>query len=312
MRWCAGIVAASMLACGWPSGGDEPRAPRRGAAPREGAKSGKRADADWIERVSLQSGGVQRTAWLHVPAEVSADRKPPLLLGFHGGKGDDGERMAAQWDHLADQGLVMVFPDGLGTGERAWAGPDDRRDVQFTTDLIAWVDGQVGVDRSRVYAAGFSNGSGFTWMLECFSPELFAGFGHVQQSMANEVLAQCRPSQHVPTIWLHGDADEKAVWDGNDGTIGVPRTMQFWLDFHRCTVDLAVPTALPDLPGDDTHVTRTVYPTCQDVAAVELFRIHGGTHKWPTQQPSRDAAGKSHDVDASLEMVRFWREHARL
>ncbi|MEQ1571952.1 MAG: hypothetical protein ABMA64_40365 [Myxococcota bacterium] len=271
---------------------------------------------DWLRPIALDSGGLPRTASVHVPSGPRPAGGWPLVVLFHGGQGEsgeDGRKMAAHWDHLRDQGFAMVFPNAIGTGARAWAGPDDRRDVTFTDDLIAWLDREIGVDEARVYAAGFSNGSGFTWMLQCVDADKFAGFGHVQQSMAAPVLERCAPTRHAPNIWFHGDADSKAEWDGNRDTIGVPRTLDYVLGFDGCDPSVTRVTPWPDAADDGTTVTRTVYPNCRHVGALELFRIHGGVHHWPTDQPSRSRrAGACRDVDAATEMVRFWREHAGL
>lgn len=308
-----GVVAMG-LACGWPA--EREGAEREGAepiAPVRGGGEGRRAPkGEWLREIHVESGGMDRTALLHVPEGGTG--KMPLLVLFHGGQGaggDDGSKMAAHWSHLQDQGYLMVFPNAVGTGERAWAGPDDRRDIAFVDDLLDQLVRDEAVDPSRIYAAGFSNGSGMVWMLECLATDRFAGFGHAEQAMAEAVRQRCRPTKHVPTIYLHGDADPKAVWDGNNGTIGVPRTMEFVLGYHGCDPAKNRVTELPDLPGDDTRVTKTLYTDCAEVSAIELYRIHGGTHHWPTQGRSkREADGRCSDIDGSAEMVSFWKEYA--
>jgi polyhydroxybutyrate depolymerase len=291
-RTCLSAVALATLACAGPT------------SPTGG----------WLRTEHLTSGGLDRTAFVHVPTPTPAN--PPLILVFHGGQGDtghDGLTMAAHWEAWADRGYVLAFPNGLDTGERAWAGPDDRRDVDFTDALIDQLVAELHVDPSKVYATGFSNGSGFVWMLECLDADRFAGFGHVQQSMAGPVLDACRPSKHVPTIWFHGDADRKARWDGNALTVGVPRTMAFLEGFHRCDPARDRVTELPDRADDGTTVTRTEILGCADVPALELFTIHGGEHHWPTTRPTRSRGpGRCRDVDAADETVRFWRQYGGL
>ncbi|MEQ1501505.1 MAG: hypothetical protein ABMB14_04700 [Myxococcota bacterium] len=317
MRWwtIAAVFLAMSLACGR-GGGKRDRGEGGGGGRGGGAGdvTGPRSDKrGFATEMHLQSGGLDRSALVHVPDGKTKDQKLPLVVLFHGGQsGDDAEKMAARWDHLGNQGFVMAFPNGIATDERAWAGPEDKRDFNFVKDLIAYLDAEVGIDKDRVYAAGFSNGSGFTWMLECFEADKFAGFGHVQQAMAKAVIDNCKPNKQVPTIWFHGDADEKAIWEGNEKTVGVPKTMDFILNLHECDPAKTAVTDLPDLPGDKTSVTRTVYTACKDVKSIELFRIHGGSHHWPTQEKTREAEGKCSDIDASAEMIRFWRENAGL
>lgn len=270
-----------------------------------------------LHEITLESGGISRKVLLHVPKTHQKGEDLPLVLVFHGGQGEretDGQTMVKKWDHLRDGDFAMAFPEGIGTGERAWAGPDDERDLRFVDDLLSVIDQKVGIDLTRVYAAGFSNGSGFVWMLECSRADRFAGFGHVQQSMAEEVYQRCKPSKHVPTIWIHGDADPKAVWEGNNQTIGVPRTIDYLLSLHGCDPAQAREVALPDLPGDETHVTRTTWGPCMSVSGMELLRVVGGQHHWPVADPGRKGPkkGQSTDIDGAAEIVRFWRENAML
>jgi polyhydroxybutyrate depolymerase len=257
-----------------------------------GCRQGEAAP-DGLRAVQLESGGLTRTAYVHVP-EHPPDQDLPLVLLFHGGQGEtghDGWSMAARWRDVRDTQVVMAFPNAIGTGERAWAGPDDDRDLRFVDDLVAKLDLEVGIDLERVYAAGFSNGSGFVWMLECSRADRFAGFAHVQQSIAEPVLARCSPSAHVPSLSIHGDADSKARWDGNALTVGIPRTFDFLLEHHGCDRAAGVEAALPGR-------TRTTWARCLHVSAVELLRVHGGEHRWPE--------------DGAEEILRFWRKHAML
>jgi polyhydroxybutyrate depolymerase len=251
------------------------------------------AAPEGLREIVLESSGLQRTAYVRVP-EHPPGKDLPLVLLFHGGQGEtghDGRSMVARWRDVQDNDVVFAFPNGIGTGERAWAGPDDERDLRFVDDLVAKLDLEVGIDLSRVYAAGFSNGSGFVWMLECSRADRFAGFAHVQQSMAEPVLARCAPTAHVPSLSIHGDADPKARWEGNAQTVGIPRTFEFLLKHHGCDPAAAREQVLPGM-------TRTTYSTCLKVSAVELLRISGGGHRWPPE--------------AGAEILRFWRKHAML
>ena len=270
-----------------------------------------------LHEIRVESGGLSRTALLHVPEGHVPGEDLPLVMVFHGGQGEgesNGRAMVGKWEHLRNGDFVMAFPDGIYTGERAWAGPQDTRDLRFVDDLLAAIDLEVGIDLDRVYAAGFSNGSGFVWMLQCLRAERFAGFGHVQQSMATEVRARCKPSAHVPSIWIRGRCRSQVAMGGQRPHDRCPRTLDYLLGLHSCDPSLVREQPLPDLPGDATHATRTTWGPCLHVSAIELIRISGGTHHWPVSAPGRKGPkpGQSTDIDGADEIVRFWRANAML
>ncbi len=96
------------------------------------------------------------------------DKGPaPLVLGFHGG-GDSSMYLtyvAGWWEVAHKYGFLFV-------------SVENHMDVTATeaAELIGYLKERYRVDGDRVYATGFSMGSGKTW--DCYQeyPELFAGF----------------------------------------------------------------------------------------------------------------------------------------
>src|SRR5690349_15114837 len=108
--------------------------------------------------------GVPRTYLLHADGAAKPGR--PLVLVLHGWRGNAAgieRRTRGTFDELADRdGAVVVYPQALGdprwndgapiaTG--AGPAPDD---LGFLAALIDALATELGVDRKRVYAVGFS------------------------------------------------------------------------------------------------------------------------------------------------------------
>ncbi|KAM3547576.1 hypothetical protein MY1884_009518, partial [Beauveria asiatica] len=143
---------------------------------------------------TLESSGQDRRYLAHVPADYDAQRRYPVVVGFHGSS-------SVGFFLAADTGLdlprytgdkMTVYPDGLGG---AWAGANYSRasvaeDVQFVWDVLADVRRAFCVDSARIYATGMSSGGG--------------------------------PAR-VPTSMLefHGGADESVRYDGGPGEGGI-------------------------------------------------------------------------------------------
>jgi poly(3-hydroxybutyrate) depolymerase len=159
----------------------------------------------------LQEDGVNREFIVYRPGNLDTNDEVPVVFMFHG-SGQNGEMFYENsgWKEKADaEGFMVVFPTGLkyhvfseekvihGSVEQdvaryqtKWntldlgkqldpAYPDQELadDVQFTRDMLAFVEENYAVDSSRVYASGFSNGSGFVNRLVLEASDIFAAFG---------------------------------------------------------------------------------------------------------------------------------------
>ena len=103
----------------------------------------------------------ERTYNLHVPSSYEGSKSVPLVLALHGrlGTGEGQERLG-HMDKTSDaHGFIIVYPNGL---DRSWAdgrgsSPSDKKgvdDVRFLSELVAKLESQYKIDRSRVYATG--------------------------------------------------------------------------------------------------------------------------------------------------------------
>ena len=139
------------------------------------------------------------------PSRGSAATRPVLLV-FHGYTGSpESVTDASQLPSAAAAaGWVVVAPQGSGSPPR-WAlqqlpGPDD---VAFVRALIEEVARGGCADSSRVAAAGYSNGAGFTAVLTC-ELDLVAS---AMVGGAN-LGPTCDVPDGYPVVIAHGQADD--------------------------------------------------------------------------------------------------------
>lgn len=237
-----------------------------------------------------------------------------MIVAYHGGRNNSGLEMEPRFHDRHDQNILFVYPNGLsppgGTGT-GWVGPehaaivDPMRDVNFARALIAELDRRYDIDRSRVYATGFSNGAYATDLLWCHASDLFHGFFVVSRAMPVAMSQQCPASPPRPYALMLGTADDGLH---NAYQMSFPDSLAFVRRQLACDPDPAVVT-LPDR-GDRTTVTRSTWSGCAKGAAFEYFEIAGGGHHWPGHGKPVD--DKSRDVDATDEVLKFFREHGGL
>jgi polyhydroxybutyrate depolymerase len=112
-----------------------------------------------------------------------------VILDFHplGGTGSS-QKSASGWDKKCDSvGCIAVFPDSASNANNGWnvgyccqgAQSNKVDDVQFTRDMIKFLEANTCVDPKRIYASGCSNGGGMSYMLACKAADVIAAVAPV-------------------------------------------------------------------------------------------------------------------------------------
>ena len=104
----------------------------------------------------------------------------------------------------------MATPDGY---EQTWNAEvccgksmaDGHDDLGFVRDIVSAVEDDYCVDRSRIYAAGYSNGGIFSIFLACRADDLIAAAASVEAASLD--ASRCQPSRPVPVFFLNGTGD---------------------------------------------------------------------------------------------------------
>jgi polyhydroxybutyrate depolymerase len=134
------------------------------------------------------SGGKSRSFIVHIPAGYTGKTPLPVVFDFHplGGTGSSQEG-ASGWNNKCDAvGCIAVFPNSFDSNN-SWnvgyccdhAQQDQVDDVQFTKDMITWLEANACVNPKRIYASGCSNGGGMSYMLACNAADVIAAVAPV-------------------------------------------------------------------------------------------------------------------------------------
>ena len=228
----------------------------------------------------ISVGGRDRSYRLYKPAGVPASAS--LVIVLHGFSGSAGQaERDYNWDQLADTGkFVVAYPSGIN---RAWnvngggcCGSPARQgvdDVAFITAAVADITRNVGIDSSRVYATGISNGGIMSYTLAC-NTGVFAAIG----PDAATQLDPCRSPHPTSVMHIHGTADALVPYKGGQGFSVIngpsaPDVNAFWRNVDQC----GAPAATTDGP------VTTSTAGCAAGRSVVLITIDGGGHaEWPS------------------------------
>ena len=269
---------------------------------------------------TLQINGGSRSYWLYRPEGMDKVKPAPLLLVLHGsgGTGDDMVTVTQRgFERLADkEKFMVVYPVAL---ERRWTDlngtADDVGFLLATIDKLA-ADGLV--DKSRVYAAGISNGGMMAQRLACEQADRLAGIATVAGTMPTGLAAVCKPARPLPVLIIHGTDDPIVPWNGGAiagleefGTVLSARdTAKFWAVANQCK-DNGVILQEPDRdPQDGMRVRRESFNGCPVRAAVTLLAVEQGGHTWPggyQYMPERFIGKTTKDIDANSTIWSFFK-----
>jgi polyhydroxybutyrate depolymerase len=279
--------------------------------------------ADAGEHRTIDVGGVTRAYYFYRPSGASGS--VPLVIVYHGGQGD-ASKIAGQtgFSEVADRnGFAVAYPESIdhwNDGRDATAGFGD--DVRFTRELIDELAQRDGIDRSRVYATGASNGGLMTIRVACELANDIAAFAPVAASFPDSYMSRCKPARPVPIMIVHGSQDQLIPEEGATIPAGQRRlggkvtplreTVDFWRRADRCQQQPAQQT-LPDRVNDGTTVQVYDYQGCAANSDVIFVNIVGGGHTWPGArvEPAGGRAGRvCRDIDGTQYIWDFFEQYS--
>lgn len=255
---------------------------------------------------------------IELPAKA---RGAPLILALHGGGGDPDQFASASGFGRAAvaKGYAVIFPAGTGRrGDKllTWNGGyccgsaarSQVDDIAFLTRVIKDAQDRFGVNGRQVYITGMSNGSIMSETFAATNPGMIRAVAGVSGSMDARTLTV---RGKVPALIIHGTADEMVPYDGGQGEASIVRT-----DFA------SVASVVADFLGpwgggisesqrkintrdDGTTVVVTDY-TQSGKVVLRLMTVEGGAHHWPGGRKARQKEGKTEEIVANTEILKFF------
>ena len=151
----------------------------------------------------------ERCWLLLIPANLSPEIFPPLVIDMHGG-GDDVYQQynTSRFADISERdGIVIAYPQGY---DNLWNQTDglccgDEDDFGFILEMIEEIKILHPIDDKRIYASGWSNGCGMAQRLAVQASDIFAAAA----CMSMYQFAQTSPDYSpIPFMEVHGLLDE--------------------------------------------------------------------------------------------------------
>jgi polyhydroxybutyrate depolymerase len=249
---------------------------------------------------------------LHVPSSYNSKKPIPLVFAFHG-IGGNGKAMKEQtgFNNIAEQaGFIVVYPDAINKHWDARRGgqPETTNDVGFISALIDDLGKNYTIDRSRIYATGFSNGGMFTHRLACELSDKIAAVAIVSATMPENLSRNCKPAKPISVLLMHGTNDQAIPYNTpGKALLSLADTVKYWSNHNRCSPQV-VKESLPKTP----QMRLESYQQCTNQTNVRLYTIQGGEHSWPVAKSgTTDTPSKpSEEINASAIIWDFLSKHS--
>jgi len=198
-----------------------------------------------------------RDAVVHVPSTVPAFGSRALVVVLHGGLGNAQRIASAQSERflgmhaLADEGgFVVAYLNGtpvarmLGDDKLGWnAGsccgqPAEKQvdDVAYIQAAVAEIATRYGVDRSRVFGMGHSNGAMLTQRVMC-ETSVYAAAVPISGGLENGA-SMCPAARGKRIMAIHGADDQNVPVELAQKTAAMLALERVALDAARVTLEI--------------------------------------------------------------------------
>lgn len=258
---------------------DSPTTPTNptGAVPSEGCGKARSLQNG---RINLNVNGLNRSYILRVPDNYNNQNPYRLIVGYHwlngdatqvanGGNGSATETPYYGLWNLAQNSTIFIAPEGIDKG---WANTGGR-DLALTDSILNQIQSNFCIDKSRIFATGFSYGAGMSNAVACARANVFRGVALYSGAQLSGCDGGTAP---IPFFAAHGLGDDVlAISQGRSLRDRAVRN-------NKCTAQ----NPLEPARGSGTHIC-TSYQGCTTGYPVRWCAFDGG--HWPSQHDAGQA-----------------------
>ncbi|HEY0755857.1 MAG TPA: PHB depolymerase family esterase [Ktedonobacteraceae bacterium] len=266
--------------------------------------------------IYISSNRIKRNFILRLPPTYG-QQPLPLVINYHGydssaAKFESYTNMSVEADKA---GFIVVFPQGAldnnvpqpkpswnaGIGAGGPTGLTD--DVQFTRDMLSYLQRNYCVDTHRIYVAGYSIGGSMAYRIACTLSKQIAAFATVEGAFYHIPPNGCQATRPIPLLEIHSLVDRFAPYNGDTAKklIGVPDFLNLWFAINQCNAN-ANQTIFKK-----ADVTAYKWSQCANGTVIEHYKITDGGHVWagsPINMPSLGYT--THTIDANVVIWNFF------
>jgi polyhydroxybutyrate depolymerase len=233
------------------------------------------------QQTSITINGQPRTYLLYVPPALDMKQPAPLVVALTGCPSTAATIAGlTNFDSQARTGgFIVVYPEpvaGATAQGACWEADNTEAttiggDLPFMNQLLDRLTTEYRIDKTRIFAAGFSGGGILAHALACVMTDRFAAIASVAGLLLPKFV--CQPSRPVSILEMHGTSDNNVPYLGSPPDVPpTSSTIQFWVKANGC----------PGAPKETVSgiTTTSIWLGCRGGTVVRLDTVKGGHHQW--------------------------------
>jgi polyhydroxybutyrate depolymerase len=187
---------------------------------------------------AVETGGRKRAYVLVSPKAIEQNKHYPLVLVFHGDGGDAASfHEAWSFERASGGDAFLAYLDGINA---TWdlETTKDNREVAFIEAVVTAVAAAHPIDRTRLFATGYSSGGFLANVLACHRPGMLraiasnaGGAPYNQREKWSNGYPKCPGQKPVATLALHGERDHSVGLDSGRFSA------EYWAYVNGCKTD---------------------------------------------------------------------------
>jgi polyhydroxybutyrate depolymerase len=279
-----------------------------------------------VQTRGLRVGPLTRSYLLYSPAQIAPGA--PLVVVLHASRQTAADMRVSTgygFDELADRhGFVVVYPQGFKknfndcrAGARYPARAKRIDDVGFVFGLVDQLHADLGIDRTRVFVAGYSNGGQLAYRLALEQPGRVTAIATFAANLPTVDNSDCRPTgKPIAAMMVAGTRDRFNPFFGGKASVfgfgsrGTVRSARASADYFVQLAGLHEPATTQLRPADEADPTWVEQLQWREDGKPEVLLdiVHGGGHLVPRPGArARRILGKvSSAIDGPKEAWRFF------
>jgi len=223
-----------------------------------------------------------------------------VLFVMHGSgsRGEDIRKHTTQLEAIAGkEKLLLVYPEGY---QHYWnecrryatsaANKENINENAFFSSMISYFQKKYGINKDKVYAAGFSGGGHMAYKLGLTMPAEVKAIAAIVANMPDSASCDCRLSgKTLPVLIINGTDDTVNPYKGgemfvNNASYGVVRSTENTFSYWASLAGYEGIPQKESLPDTDTADHKTIERYSYQAPGkppVALLKVIGGKHDYP-------------------------------
>lgn len=229
--------------------------------------------------LSLQSGGKTRKYILGAPATYDKSHAYRLVFAY-AESGSSAQSVANRnffrMGTYDAKNTIFVAPDAEN-GAGTWS----KTDVDFTDAILAQVESDLCIDKTRIFATGFSFGGAMSLALACTRADVFRGVAFFSGA---DLTGSCPSTPLSKPIAYYASQASGDASGAPIPTSGRIKQAQF-AAVNGCTAEPDATT----FPAAGKAHTCTVYKNCK-AGYPTVYCVFNGAHGWEPVDPGQSTS----------------------